>query len=134
MMKLNNPGSASLLPASPRPRVPASPLPGPDDVLRTTLPNGVTVLARENWSAPSVVVEGYLLAGSLDEPVELPGLASFTVGMLSRGTRRRSFTEINEMVEAVGASVGYRHRPPHHQLLHEIAGRGPRSGAGCAGG
>jgi len=82
-------------------------LPGPDDVLRTTLPNGITVLARENWSAPSIVVEGYLLAGSLDEPVELPGVASFTVGMLSRGTRRRSFTEINERVEAVGASVGF---------------------------
>jgi len=76
-------------------------------VLRTTLPNGITVLARENWSAPSVVVEGYLLAGSLDEPVDLPGLASFTVGMLGRGTRRRSFAEINETVEAVGASVGY---------------------------
>ena len=27
--------------------------------------------------------------------------------MLSRGTRRRSFTEINERVEAVGASVGF---------------------------
>ena len=96
-----------LAPASPRLRVPRPPLPGPDDVLRTTLPNGVTVLARENWSAPSMVVEGYLLVGSLDEPVELPGLASFTVSMLSRGTRRRSFTEINETVEAVGASVGF---------------------------
>ncbi len=54
-----------------------------------------------------MVVEGYLLAGSLDEPVELPGLASFTAGMLGRGTRRRSFAEINETVESVGASVGF---------------------------
>jgi zinc protease len=53
------------------------------------------------------VVEGYLLAGSLDEPVELPGLASFTAGMLGRGTRRRSFAEINETVESLGASVGF---------------------------
>ena len=30
----------------------------------------ITVLARANWSAPSVVVEGYLLAGSLDEPLD----------------------------------------------------------------
>ena len=82
-------------------------LPGPDDVLRTVLPNGVTVLARENWSAPSVVVEGYLLAGSLDELDEPPGLASFTTGMLSRGTRHRSFAEINETVESVGASLGF---------------------------
>ena len=36
-----------------------SALPGPDNILRRVLPNGITVLARENWSAPSVVVEGY---------------------------------------------------------------------------
>ncbi len=82
-------------------------LPGPDDVLRRTLPNGITVLARENWSAPSVVVEGYVQVGGLDEPLELEGLASFTSGMLGRGTRRRSFGEINELVESVGASLGF---------------------------
>jgi len=82
-------------------------LPGPNDTLRRILPNGITVLARENWSAPSVVVEGYLLSGNLDEPVEIPGLASFTVAMLSRGTKNRSFAEINEIIEGVGASVGF---------------------------
>jgi len=39
-------------------------LPSSKDILRQTLPNGVTVLARENWSAPSIVVEGYLQAGT----------------------------------------------------------------------
>jgi len=82
-------------------------LPGPNDTLRRVLPNGITVLARENWSAPSVVVEGYLVVGNLDEPANMPGLASFTVAMLSRGTQKRSFTEINEIIEGVGASVGF---------------------------
>jgi len=82
-------------------------LPSSKDILRQTLPNGVTVLARENWSAPSIVVEGYLQAGNLDEPAELTGVASYAAGMLSRGTRRRSFAEINEIVEAVGASMGF---------------------------
>jgi zinc protease len=82
-------------------------LPGPDDILRRTLPNGITVLARENWSAPSVVVEGYVQAGNLDEPAELTGLASFTSNMLSRGTISRPFAEINEMVEGVGATVSF---------------------------
>ena len=82
-------------------------LPGPQDVLRRSLPNGITVLARENWSAPSVVVEGYIQVGNLDEPDDLTGLASFTSGMLGRGTRKRSFTEINELVESVGASLGF---------------------------
>jgi zinc protease len=84
-----------------------SSLPGPHDVLRRILPNGTTVLARENWSAPSVVVEGYLQVGNLDEPEGLAGLASFTSGMLGRGTRSRSFAEINELVESVGASLGF---------------------------
>ncbi len=82
-------------------------LPSPDDTLRRVLPNGITVLARENWSAPSVVVEGYLIVGNLDEPANLPGLASFAVSMLSRGTRHRSFTDINEIIEGVGASIGF---------------------------
>jgi zinc protease len=71
------------------------------------LPNGITVLARENWSAPSIVLEGYLQVGNLDEPEHLTGLTSYTSGMLSRGTRRRSFAEISETVEAVGASIGF---------------------------
>jgi zinc protease len=54
-----------------------------------------------------VVVEGYLQVGNLDEPKDLPGLASFTSGMLSRGTHRRTFTQVNEIVESVGASVGF---------------------------
>lgn len=86
---------------------PVTSLPGPDDILRRVLPNGITVLARENWAAPSVVVEGYLHVGNLDEPENLPGLASFTAAMLSRGTRTRTFAEINETVEGVGASIGF---------------------------
>jgi zinc protease len=86
---------------------PRTALLGPDDILRCTLPNGITVLARENWSAPSIVLEGYLQAGNLDEPESLTGLASYTSSMLSRGTRRRSFAEISETVESVGASVGF---------------------------
>jgi zinc protease len=89
------------------PRAPQASLPGPQDVLRRSLPNGITVLARENWSAPSVVVEGYLQVGNLDEPENLAGLASFTSGMLSRGTRKRSSDEISELVESVGASLGF---------------------------
>ncbi len=84
-----------------------SSLPGPDDTLRRVLPNGITVLARENWAAPSVVVEGYLVVGNLDEPANVPGLASFGVSMLSRGTQHRTFAEINETIESVAASIGF---------------------------
>ena len=35
-------------------------LPGPDDVLRVELDNGITVLARENFTSPAVVVDGLI--------------------------------------------------------------------------
>lgn len=84
-----------------------SALPGPDDILRSVLPNGIVVLARENWAAPSIVVEGYLQVGSLDEPDAALGVSSFTNAMLSRGTRSRTFAEINETIEGLGASIGF---------------------------
>jgi zinc protease len=81
-------------------------IPGPDDILREVLPNGIVVLARENHDSPSVVVSGYLAVGSYDETDEQAGLAAFTASALSRGTTRRTFDEIYEVVESVGASFG----------------------------
>ncbi|MBE3039452.1 MAG: hypothetical protein IMZ62_11655, partial [Chloroflexi bacterium] len=53
-------------------------LPGPDDITRDLLPNGITVLARTNFNSPSVVIGGYLPCGSLFDPDEKLGLADFT--------------------------------------------------------
>ena len=92
---------------APTPPHSPSAFPGPDDILRRVLPNGITVLARENWAAPSAVVEGYLQVGNLDEPADLPGLSAFATSMLTRGTRTRAFAEINETIEGMGASVGF---------------------------
>lgn len=80
--------------------------PGPDDVARFTLPNGIVLLVRENRVSPSVVLTGSLEVGAYDEPCERAGLASFAADMLMRGTENRSFDEIFEALEAVGASVG----------------------------
>jgi len=81
-------------------------LPGPDNTLRQTLPNGITVLARENFASPAVVISGYLEAGSEDEPLEKAGLSAFTDEVMERGTHRRSFAQLYEEVESVGASFG----------------------------
>ncbi len=100
-------GRGAMFPHSPTLPLSHSAMPGPDDILRRVLPNGITVLARENWAAPSVVVEGYLQVGNLDEPAACWAVSSFTSAMLTRGTRNRSFTEINEIMEGMGASVGF---------------------------
>lgn len=81
-------------------------IPGPDDIIRSELPNGITLLVRENHSSPSAVVSGYLRVGARDERAEQAGLASFTASALMRGTRHRSFEQIYAELEPIGASMG----------------------------
>lgn len=81
-------------------------IPGPDDITRRELPNGIIALVRENHASPSVVVTGYLGVGAYDEPREQAGLADFTTDALMRGTEDRTFEEIYKAMEAVGASMG----------------------------
>ncbi|MGC9393343.1 MAG: M16 family metallopeptidase [Anaerolineae bacterium] len=81
-------------------------LPGPDDIVRHVLPNGITVLARENFSSPTIVVSGYLHAGAMDVSLDKIGLAGFTCDVLERGTRQRSFAQLYEEIESIAASFG----------------------------
>jgi zinc protease len=90
-----------------------SALPGPDDVTRRELSNGVVVLARENHASPAVVIYGLLSAGAVFETRETAGLARMAAAALMRGTQTHSFDEIYETVESIGASLGFsggRHR------------------------
>ncbi|MEW6241432.1 MAG: pitrilysin family protein [Chloroflexota bacterium] len=84
-----------------------SALPGPEDILRETLPNGITVLSRANFNSPSVFVSGYFASGSLFEPDEKLGLADFAASTLMRGTAQRDFQQIFDALESVGASLGF---------------------------
>jgi zinc protease len=82
-------------------------LPGPDDITREILPNGITVLTRSNFNSPSVVVTGYFGAGSLCDPDDKLGLAEYTAYALMRGTKNRTFDKIYNELESVGASLGF---------------------------
>jgi zinc protease len=82
-------------------------LPGPDDIKRVELPNGMIVLARPNFNSPSVIINGFLKAGSLFEPDDKLGLAGFTASALMRGTQERDFQSIYESLESVGAGLGF---------------------------
>jgi zinc protease len=82
-------------------------LPGPHDIARKVLPNGITLLARSNFNSASVVLSGYLGAGSLFDPVDKLGLAQFTSLALLRGTQTRDFQAIFEELESAGASLGF---------------------------
>ena len=82
-------------------------LPGPENIVRRVFCNGTVGLAWENYSSPSVVVHGWIWTGSIDEPLEQAGLASLTTSMLTRGTEHRTFAQISDEIESLGAALGF---------------------------
>lgn len=82
-------------------------LPGPEDIYREVLSNGITVLSRSNFNSPSVVLNGYLATGSIYDPDEKLGLADFTSSALMRGTEKHDFDALYGELESVGASLGF---------------------------
>lgn len=82
-------------------------LPGPEDITRKVLPNGITILTRSNFNSPSVVISGYVAVGSYLDPSDKLGLAHFTASALMRGTKSQNFQTIFDKLESAGASLGF---------------------------
>ena len=82
-------------------------LPGPQDICRQVLPNGITVLSRSSFISPSISIGGYLSAGAIFESDAKLGLADFVSSSLMRGTQTRTFDAIYNELESVGASMGF---------------------------
>lgn len=82
-------------------------LPGPEDIYREVLPNGIVVLARTSFNSPSISMGGYLPAGAIFESDEKLGLADFVSASLMRGTQSHTFDSIYNELESVGASMGF---------------------------
>lgn len=80
-------------------------LPGPETVFQMTLPNGLTVLVRENHASPVVALQGSLRVGSAQEAPQQAGLAAFVANMLTRGSEQYDYDAFNAAVETVGASL-----------------------------
>jgi zinc protease len=92
-------------------------LPGPDNIRRWVLANGIILLVRENHASPSVVLSGFLAAGGLIETEANAGLANLTAGSLMRGTGNRTFQQIYESVESIGATLSFasgKHKTSFH--------------------
>ena len=60
-------------------------IPGAHNIVRQTYPNGMTVLVKENFSSPSVVIDGLLRAGATDDPIGKEGVSAFTSHLVMRG-------------------------------------------------
>jgi zinc protease len=74
---------------------------------RTVLPNGLTLVVRENHANPTVSLQGLVKAGAALDPPGKSGLSTFVASMLDKGTERRSAFEQAAVVESLGASLRF---------------------------
>ena len=79
-----------------------APLLAPDAVRRHRLANGLTVLVRQDRSAPVVAVNTHVKAGYFDEPDRVAGIAHVLEHMFFKGTRARGVGEIARQTKAQG--------------------------------
>lgn len=75
--------------------------------VRFTLPNGLTLVLRENHANPTVALHGVIKAGAMFDPPGKSGLATFTGSMLDQGTRTRTAFEQASAVESLGATLRF---------------------------
>lgn len=69
------------------------------------LPNGMTLVLLEDHKLPTVAFTMMIRPGQLADPDDMPGLASFTAGMLREGTTTRSSAQIASEIDSLGASL-----------------------------
>lgn len=82
-------------------------LPGPDDITRKELPNGIIVLSRPNFNSPTLSIKGYIHSGSYYDPDEKLGLGYLTALGLMNGTLNHDFQSLYNEIESVGAHLSF---------------------------
>ncbi len=71
----------------------------------TKLPNGLSVVLLEDPRFPLVSVRLSFQAGSKFDPKDMPGLAGMVAGLLTQGTKTRSYRDLAEELTSIGATL-----------------------------
>jgi predicted Zn-dependent peptidase len=74
-------------------------------VTRTRLPNGLTVLVRENPAAPVVAYSLMVKMGTRTETPDIAGISNLLQQMLVRGTEKLNGEQIAEAADRMGGSI-----------------------------
>ena len=72
---------------------------------RHVFDNGLTLLIQENHFNQTVAISGRLRAGSMYDRQGFYGLSDVVANMLTKGTENRTWEEIAEATESVGANI-----------------------------
>jgi zinc protease len=73
---------------------------------KTTLDNGLKLIVIEHHELPVVAFRLVFKTGSAFDPSGKAGLADLTAGLLRKGTKSRTATQIAEEIDLVGGSLG----------------------------
>ena len=76
-----------------------------EPVRQTRLPNGLTVIVRENAVAPVVALSLQVRMGTRWETVDTAGISNFLMAVMVKGTAKRSGSELAEAVAALGGKI-----------------------------
>ena len=74
------------------------------EFLKTTLDNGLTVIAERNPLASSMAVGYFVDTGSRDETADIAGVSHFLEHMMFKGSERRNAEDINREFDELGAN------------------------------
>jgi zinc protease len=74
-------------------------------VTKVVLPNGVTLLTKQDKNVPLVHIRGYFHGGSRLETAESNGAFNLMARMMRRGTRTRSADDIAREMDSMGGSL-----------------------------
>ena len=75
------------------------------EMSRSSLANGLNVIAVPRHQVPSVDVTIAIRAGDNEDPIDKIGLASFTAAMLRKGTATRTADAISDAIDFSGGSL-----------------------------
>lgn len=73
--------------------------------IRSTLDNGMVVLARQTTATPAVTIHVMIHAGTVHDPAGLPGVAHFVAKVLDRGTETRTAEDIADALDERGVAI-----------------------------
>ena len=76
-----------------------------EPVIQTRLPNGLTVIIRENPVAPVVGLSLQVRMGTRWETPSTAGISNFLMAVMVKGTAKRSGSDLAEAVAALGGKI-----------------------------
>ena len=97
-MIIDPPGTRRERPSRP-PRLPAA------KVVRKQLPNGLTVLLKQDSSTPTVSIQAFCFGGAASDTPETSGLAALACETMTRGTQKYDARQIAEYFDSIGGML-----------------------------